>query len=134
MAHARRTRGLTIAAVLFAVLAASNLMKPLEMYADHGFVLFGSRLQGAANAVAGPLFGAFLLTYAYSIWGMRRFALPMGILYAAYVIVNLVTFRLWGPIEHGVGYALFGLAYAAVAIGVSSGAAWALARRRAELV
>ena len=65
---------------------------------------------------------------------VRRFALPMGILYAAYVVVNLITFRLWGPVEPGVGYAIFGLVYAAVAIGVSSGAAWALARRRTELV
>ena len=90
-------------------------------------------IECAANAVAGPLFGAFLLAYAWGIWGMRRFALPMGILYAVYVVVNLITFRLWGPIEPGAGYALFALAYAAVAIGVSSGAAWALVRSRHQL-
>jgi len=134
MATSPRGRWLTVAAVLFALLAVSNLAKPLEMSADQGFVFFGHPLRGAANALAGPLFGVYLLVYAYGIWGMRRFAFPMGVLYAAYVIVNLVAFRVWGPIEPGVGYALFGLVYAAIAIGVSSGAAWVLARRRAELV
>ena len=134
MATPCRGRGLAVAAVLFALLAVSNLMKPLEMSADQGFVFFGHRLRGAANALAGPLFGAYLLVYASGIWSMRRFALPMGVLYAAYVIVNLVAFRLWGPIEPGVGDAVFGLVYAAIAIGVSSGTAWVLARRRAELV
>jgi hypothetical protein len=134
MAHSPRGRGLTVAALLFAALAVSNLMKPLEMYPDHGLVFFGSRLRGMANAVAGPLFGLFLLAYAGGIWGMRRFALPMGLLYAVYVVINLITFRLWGPIQPGVGSVIFGLAYAAVAIGVSSGTAWTLMRRRAELV
>jgi hypothetical protein len=36
--------------------------------------------------------------------------------------------------QAGVGYAIFGIVYAAVAIGVSVGTARALARRRAELV
>jgi hypothetical protein len=134
MADAPRGRALTVVAVLFALLAVSDLMKPLEMSAEEGFVFFGHRLKGTANAIAGPLFGVFLLAYAWGIWGMRRWALPMSILYAAYVIVNLVTFRLWGPIQPGVGYAIFGLVYAAVAIGVSAGTARVLARRRAELV
>jgi len=130
-----RARGplLSTAAVLFGVLAVSNLLKPLEMYDDHGFVLLGQRLRGTANAWAGPLFGAFLLVYALGIWRMRRFALPMGVAYAVYVVANLVAFQLWGPTEPGIGYLLFGLAYAAVAIGVSSGAAYLLAQRRTEL-
>lgn len=134
MANAPRGRALTVVAILFALLAVSDLMKPLELSPEEGFVFFGHRLKGTANAVAGPLFGVFLLVYAWGIWGMRRWALPMGVLYAAWVIVNLVTFRLWGPVQEGVGYAIFGVVYAVVAIGVSVGTARALARRRAELV
>ena len=53
MANPRRSRGLTIAALLFAVLAVSNLMKPLEMYPDHGFVLFGSAVVDASGSYRG---------------------------------------------------------------------------------
>lgn len=128
-----RGRALTVAAVLMAALAVSNLMKPLQIYPDHGFVFLGNRLSGTPNAIAGPLFGLFLLLYAAGIWGMRRFALPMGILYAGYVLVNLITFSLWGPMEPGIGYKAFSAGYAVVAIGVSAGTAWLLASRRPEL-
>jgi hypothetical protein len=129
-----RGRALTTCAVLFAVLAVSNLLKPLRIGAQTGFVLFGHRLDGTANAIAGPLFGIFLAAYAAGVWRMRRYALPMGRLYAAYVIANLILFNVYGAKHPGVGYALFGLVYAVVAIGVSSGAAYLLAQRRSELV
>jgi hypothetical protein len=134
MTERRRGRALTTFAVLFAVLAVSNLLKPLRLGGEQtGFVLFGERLSGTANAVAGPLFGAFLLAYAAGIWRMRRFALGMAYAYAAYVIVNLVLFNVRTPQPPGAGYLLFGIVYAAVAIGVSSGAAYLLAKRRPEL-
>jgi hypothetical protein len=118
-------------AILFGVLAVSNLLKPLQIGAQTGFVLFGHRLEGVGNAIAGPLFGLYLAVYAVGIWGLRRWALPMGVAYAAYVVVNLVCFVLWGPKPPGggPGYAIFGLVYAAVAIGVSSGAVYLLRRR-----
>ena len=64
---------------------------------------------------------------------MRRFALPMGALYAAYVVVNLILFNFRMPREPGIGYAVFGLVYIAIAIGVSSGAVYLLAQRRSAL-
>lgn len=125
---------LTTFAVLFALLAGSNLLKPLQLGgAQTGFVFFGERLTGTANTIAGPLFGLFLLVYALGIWNMRRFALPMARLYAAYVIVNLVLFTIRTPVPPGVGYAVFGLVYSVVAIGISVWAAVALGRRRADL-
>ncbi len=132
----KRGTFLTIAAVLFAVLAVSNLLKPMEFNADHGFVFLGSRLKGTLNMVIAPLFGLYVLIYALGIWRMKRYALLMGRVYAAYVIVNLILFQIWGPKPQGVEplqYALFGLLYALVAIGLSSGTAYVLGTRQAEL-
>ena len=97
----QRGTALTVAAVLFGALAVSNLLKPLELNASHGFVFFGHRLHGIANVIAGPLFGLYLAAYAAGIWGLRRWALPMGVAYAGYVIVNLLSFAAWGPVEPG---------------------------------
>lgn len=127
-------RRLRVLAVLFGLLAVSNLLKPLRLGAQTGFVLFGERLSGVANAVAGPLFGVFLAVYALGIWRMRRYALPMSYLYAAYVIANLVLYTIRTPQPPGPGAMLFGLVYAAIAIGVSGGAALLLRRHRAALV
>ena len=45
-------RLLRVAAVLFALLAVSNLLKPVQLWGVHtGFVLFGHRLSGMANAL-----------------------------------------------------------------------------------
>ncbi len=132
MSGDRRGRALSTFAVLFAILAISNLLKPLRLFGSQtGFVLLGHRLSGTANAVFGPLFGAYLLVYAAGIWRLRRYALPMGYTYAAYVVVNLVCFSLFGPPQPpGMGSVIFGLMYAGVAIGVSGGAAYLLAQRR----
>jgi len=127
---------LTVLALLFGLLAVSDLAKPLEASLGGGlrpgFVLFGHRLSGTANAVVGPLFGLYLLVYAAGIWRMRWWALPIGVVYAIYVIVNLTlfTFRDPEPMHEGV---LFGVIYAVVAIGVSWGAVWLLSQRRAAL-
>lgn len=132
---ARPDRGplLSVFALLFGLLAISNFMKPLAgKPGEVGFVFFGQRLAGTPNAIIGPLFGLFLLVYAVGVWRMRRYALPMGIAYAAYVIVNLVLFNARDPNPNRQGI-LFGVVYSLVAIGVSSGAAYLLARRRATL-
>ena len=127
---------LTALALLFGLLAVSDLTKPLQASFGAGlrpgFVLFGHRLSGTANAVVGPLFGLYLLVYAAGIWRMRRWALPIGVVYAIYVIVNLTlfTFRDPEPMHEGV---LFGVIYAVVAVGVSWGAVWLLSQRRAAL-
>ena len=130
----RRGPALTTFAILFGVLAVSNFLKPLQLGGEQhtGFVFFGQRTTGTANAVLGPLFGAYLLVYAVGIWRLRRFALPMAYAYAAYVIINLIAFSVRGERQSGPGF-VFSVVYSLVAIGVSSGAALLLNRRKAAL-
>ena len=83
--------------------------------------------------IIGPLFGLYLLIYAAGIWRMRRYALPMAWAYATYVVVNLLLFNVRTPRPPGRGFLIFGLVYMVVAIGVSTGAAWALSKRKDAL-
>lgn len=118
---------LTVFAVLFLLLAISNLLKPLQLGgAQTGFVFLGTRLDGTANLIAGPLFGLFLLAYAGSIYFLRRQALILGCVYAVYVTLNLVLFSWLTPVPDTIGYKLFGLVYTVVALGGSWGAVRAL--------
>ena len=134
MSEAQRGRALTIFAILFGLLAVSNLLKPFQFGGDQtGFVFFGQRLSGVANTIIGPLFGVFLAIYAYGIWAMRRFALPMGHAYATYVILNLILFSFRNTVPDTAGYQIFGIVYSTIAIGVSLGAAVLLTRRKTEL-
>lgn len=125
---------LKIFAALFAILAVTNLLKPFQLLGDEtGFVLFGTKLTGTANAVAGPLFGVLLLVYAWLIFTKNPMALPVGIAYAAYVVINLVLFYYRTETPGGLGYLIFGVVYAVVAVGVSAGAAWQLLKAGSEL-
>jgi hypothetical protein len=134
MPQAQRGRALTIFAVLFGILAISNLLKPLQIGGSQtGFVFFGARLSGIANTLIGPLFGIFLAVYAYAIWNLRRFALGMGHAYALYVILNLILFNFRNEVPDTIGHKIFGIVYIAVAVGVSLGAAVLLTQRKAEL-
>ncbi|MGD0948453.1 MAG: hypothetical protein ABSA52_13580 [Candidatus Binatia bacterium] len=133
-AEPQRGRILSIFAVLFMLLAISDLLKPFGFGgSETGFVFLGRRLSGPANAIMGPLFGIFLLIYAFRIWRMKRSALVMGYLYAAYVIINLTLFNLRNPVPPGIGYLIFGIVYAIGGIGVSCGAVYLLSQRRAVL-
>ena len=49
------------------------------------------------------------------------------------MVVNLILFNVRMPREPGIGYAIFGLVYIVVAIGVSSGTVYLLSQRRAAL-
>lgn len=130
-----RNRVLTTLAVLIGIMAISNLSKPIgqTMSPDSsaGFVFFGTRLHGIANAIIGPLFGCLLAAYGYGTWTMRRWVVPIALAYAAYVPVNLVLFAMDPP--PGSGGPVFGAIYAIVAIGVSSGGAWYLYTHRDQL-
>jgi hypothetical protein len=132
-----KSRGvtLTIFALLLAVMALSNFLKPFGDNPGVGFVFLGTRLSGVANMIVAPIFGALLAVYVYGIIAMRKFALPIGIFYAAYVIVNMPLFILkyHGTAvmqEHSWAYLV---PYPFVAIGVSSGAALLLYRRKSAL-
>jgi hypothetical protein len=123
-------------AVAMGLLAISNFLKPITQSADPagnaGFVFFGTRLTGTANVIAGPVFGAILAAYAYGVWTRRRWVMPLAIAYAGYVVVNLVLF-MSNPPPGGDPGLVFGLVYAAVAIGVSAGGAWYLWQHKEEL-
>ncbi|MGH7925710.1 MAG: hypothetical protein ACREQH_14090 [Candidatus Binatus sp.] len=94
MPHKPRGAILTIFALLFALLAITNFLKPLRLTPSDGFVLLRTRLTGAANAIVGPLFGIILLVPAYGIWAMRRFALPLAYIYTACVAANMILFSM----------------------------------------
>ena len=82
--------------VLFLLLALSDFTKALQFANDPavgGLVILGHKFRGVAhNLVLGPLFGIVLLLYAYGIWNMRAWVLPLSIVYAFYVPANLVLF------------------------------------------
>ena len=89
--ESRRGPVLATFAVLFAILALSNISKPLSG-GRAGFVFLGAKTAGVANAILGPAFGIFLLIYAAGIWWQKRWAVPMAWVYAAYVVINLTAF------------------------------------------
>ena len=127
---------LIVLAAVMAVIAASNFWKPIAQRmapeSNAGFVSFGTRLHGAANAVMGPLFGVILAAYAYGAWTRRRWVVPLAVAYALYVIANLLLFTVVTPADR-MPPRLGMLAYAAVAIAVSSGGALYLWSRRETL-
>jgi hypothetical protein len=133
---ARRDALMTTLAVLMALLALSNFAKPIGQAMDPGgnagFVLFGHRLHGIANAIVGPLFGLLLAAYAYGVWTLKRWVVPLAIAYAVFVVINLVLFVLDPPPGPPTPVP-FMLLYALVAIGVSAGGAMYLRRHRDRL-
>jgi hypothetical protein len=132
----KRGTFLTVVAVLFALLAVSNFSKPFQ-YANNpavgGIVIFGVRAQTfATNAVLGPLMGIFLAAYAFGLWKVKRWVIPISIVYAFFVPLNLALFWFFhtGPeFPPLVGL----LVYFAVALTGSVGTALVLAYRRHEL-
>src|SRR5258708_40221004 len=92
MATKSRGATLTIFAVLFALVAISNFLKPFHLFPNDGFVFLGTKLTGAANAVMGPLFGIVILVGAYGIWAMRKFALPIAYLFVLSVMLNMLLY------------------------------------------
>jgi hypothetical protein len=96
-----------------------------------GFVFFGHRLHGLANAIIGPLFGCLLAAYAYGVWTMRWWVVPIALAYAAYVPMNLVLFAMGPP--PGSGGSVFDAIYTLIAIGVSGGGAWYVYTHRDQL-
>jgi len=134
MANSRRSAALTILAILFAILAVTDILKPFHLEGPTtGLVFFGQRLSGAPDAILGPLLGIFLLIYAAGIWRMRRYAMPLAYVYAIYVTLNLVLFSVRNPPPASQGEMIFGIVYIVGALALTWGTATLLRRRRAEL-
>ena len=87
---------LTVMTVLFVLLALSDFTKAIQFAQNPergGLVMLGHKFQGVGkNLVLGPLFGIFLLTYAFGIWRLKAWVLPLSIVYAFYVPANMVLF------------------------------------------
>jgi hypothetical protein len=134
MTEVSRGPMLTTFAVLFAILALSNLLKPLHLDPNAGFVFFGTKTHGIENAILGPSFGVLLLAYAIGIWRMRRWVMPIAYAYAVYVILNIFLYTIRNSGSTGKPSVFVMILYTAIAIGVSTGSAVLLHRRRHELV
>jgi hypothetical protein len=130
MADKSRGATLTIFALLFAVLAISNFLKPFHLDPNEGFVFLGTKLTGAANAVMGPLFGIILLVYSYGIWAMRKFALQVAYIFLLWVLLNMTLFAVKNQSTQALAA---NLVAAIVGIGVPLASAIVLHRRRADL-
>ena len=134
MPNSRRSGALTVLAILFAILALSDILKPLHLEGPTtGLVFFGKRLSGTPDAILGPLLGIFLLIYATGIWQMRRYAMYLGYAYAIYVTVNLVLFSVRNPSPASQSEVVFGIVYIIGALVLSWGTAVLLSRSKAGL-
>jgi hypothetical protein len=125
---------LTALAVLFALAAIQDLLKPLHLEGPTtGLVFLGTRLSGSANLVMSVVLAIFLASYAVGIWRMNKYALTLGFIYALYVLFNLVIFSIkYAGEDSGSPAFLIGFIISAIAIPwVSVLLLW---RRRHELV
>ena len=132
MGESKRGVLLTIFAILFALLAVSDFLKPLTENDQTGLVFFGERLHGVADAILAPLLGIILIVYAVGIWRMRRYAMPLAWLYAAFVLANMLLFRFFNP-PPSQREMIFGIGFMIGAIAITMGTAVILTRRRSEL-
>ena len=132
MAGKSRGTALTIFALLFGLLAISDFAKPFSHSPGVGFVFLGHRLAGTGNAVMGPLFGVLLVTFAYGIWTMRRYALPVAYIFTGWVIVNTVLYNLKHRSDPQPPL-YFAILSIALGLGVPLATAIILSRRSADL-
>ena len=91
----KRGAFLTIMAILLVVLAISDFTKVLQHHNNPqmGLVILGYKFRGGfSNLTLGWLFGLFLVTYAYGIWNMKQWVIPLSVFYAFYVPVNMILF------------------------------------------
>jgi len=132
---ARRGWFLSVITVLFVLLALSDFTKPIQFArnpAVGGLVIFGHKFQTVlALYFLGPIFGVIFLTFAYGIWNLRSWVLPLSIIYAFYVPYNLVLF--WYRQPPGPRPVGFIVIYLAIALTGSIGTAIYLAYHREQL-
>jgi hypothetical protein len=134
MANSRRGVFLTTMAILFVVLAITDILKPFRLEGPTtGLVFFGHRLSGAPDAIVGALVGIFLLVYAVGVWRMLRYAMYLGFAYAIYVTLNIVIFTVSYPMPTDRPDQIFGIVYSTLAIVFSWATAIVLNRRKADL-
>jgi hypothetical protein len=128
MSNKSRGVTLTIFALLFALIAISNFLKPFHLFPNDGFVFLGSKLSGTANAVVAPLFGMIIMVCAYGVWTMRKFALPIAYIFVLSVILNMVLYSMKNHATRPLP-----IVNVAIGIGIPLALAIILHRRRADL-
>lgn len=133
MADKSRDTALTIFALLFVLLAISDFAKPLSHSPGVGFVFMGVRQSGSANAILGPMFGIGLLIYAYGIWTLRRYALPVAYIFTAWVVINTVLFSMKNSHVPQRPSLPVAVVTTAIGIGVPLATALLLSRRQHDL-
>jgi hypothetical protein len=125
---------LTALAILFALAAIQDILKPLHLEGPTtGLVFLGTRLSGSGNLVMSVVLGIFLASYAVGVWRMNKYALTLGFIYAVYVLFNVVIF----PIKYAGqnnGSPVFLLGFIIGAIAIPWASVILLWRRRDELV
>ncbi len=131
--QSRRGVLLTVLAVLFGLGAIQDLLKPFHLEGPTtGLVFLGTRLSGMPNVVMSMVLAIFLFSYAAGVWRMRKYALPMSVIYGVYVVINLVVFSIKyagqdnGPVS-------FLIVFLAGAIIIPWGAVLLLWSRRTQL-
>lgn len=143
----RNKRGgfLTVMAVLLALAMVVDVLKALSkplppgskvaglQMPPSGIVVLGVRHTGAGSTILALLVAAVLFFYAVGIWRMKRYALPVAWLYAAYAIINVTLFTIRNPAPPTPGTTIFAVVYLVGAIILTLGTAIALTRRRGDL-
>lgn len=135
---------LTVMAILLALTALQDIIKPFARTAptpgsalvpriQPGIVVLGVRHTGAEAAVLGPMVGAFLVFYAIGIWRIKRYAVTVGWIYAAYVVFNVTLFAIRNPLPSTRSEMIFAVVYSISAVVLTVGTAAALTRRGAHL-
>jgi hypothetical protein len=139
--RSRRGAFLTTMAILFALVVIVDLLKafttPQPGVAGRmppiGIVFLGVRHTGTSATILGLIMAATLFVYAAEIWRMKRYALVIAWIYAAYVILNVTLFTLRNPLPTTPGAIIFAIVYMAGVVVFTVAAAIALTRRRQEL-
>ena len=133
MEQSKRGATLTVFSILFLLVAIEDLLKPFHLEGPTtGFVFFGTRTHGIGNTILGPLFGIFLLVYAIGIFRMKKYALPLAVIYAIYVVLNIVLFSV-NPPPGDQGSLAFQIAFVVGALAIPWASAIMLWRRRDTL-
>jgi hypothetical protein len=119
-------------AALIALRATTNLFKPFG--AGSAFVFFRVMLRSHAGLWLAAAFGVAMLAYAWGAWNLRRYALPMGIAYAAFVVLNIPLFAIINDIPTTPVARAVEFAFLLIGVGVTTGAAYLLHAHRHELL
>jgi hypothetical protein len=115
-----------IVAIVIALRSVMNLMKP---FGAGRLVFFGHLLDGVANTIIAPALGLSMLALAYGMWTKQPFALPLSIVYAIFVTLNVPLFVVFEGIPAQFSVAQYGI-FALLGVGGAWLAPWLLSQQK----